>query len=125
MRILNERFYGNEPLVRYHKQPIKMSHGGMPSRSFIMSGGLNIVPWNKTQFRYYYVYSETMFREYFQSFSEITIERIYNELGNWVLDRRALETGTLWVPVSNFLGLKTVRRISKPAQSAGFKCPRV
>ncbi len=40
VRILNERFYGNEPLVRYHKQPIKMSHGGMPSRSFIMSGGL-------------------------------------------------------------------------------------
>jgi len=52
---------------------------------FIFSEGLNIVPWNKTQFRYYYVYSETMFREYFQSFSEITIERIYNELGNWVL----------------------------------------
>jgi len=50
-----------------------------------MPVGLNIVPWNKTQFRYYYVYSETMFREYFQSFSEITIERIYNELGNWVL----------------------------------------
>jgi hypothetical protein len=41
VRILNERFYGNEPLVRYHKQPIKMSHGGMPSRSFIMSGGLS------------------------------------------------------------------------------------
>ena len=29
------------------------------------------------------------------------------------------------VPVYNFLGLKTVRRILKPAQSAGFKCPRV
>ena len=41
------------------------------------------------------------------------------------LDRRALETGTLWVPISNFLGLKTVRRIFNPAQSAGLKCPRV
>jgi len=29
VRIFNERFYGNEPLVRYHKQPIQMSHGGM------------------------------------------------------------------------------------------------
>ena len=29
-----------------------------------------------------------------------------------LLDRRALETGTHRVPVSNFLGLKTVRRIS-------------
>jgi hypothetical protein len=41
------------------------------------------------------------------------------------LDRRALEIGTLWVPISNFLGLKTVRRIFNPAQSAGLKCPRV
>ena len=42
-----------------------------------------------------------------------------------ILDRRALETGTHRVSVSNFLGLKTVRRILNPAQSAGFKCPRV
>ena len=27
--------------------------------------------------------------------------------------------------VYNFLGLKTVRRILKPALCAGFKCPRV
>jgi ubiquinone/menaquinone biosynthesis C-methylase UbiE len=52
---------------------------------FIFTEGLNVVPWNGKQTRYYYVYSESMFREYFQSFSEITIESIYNECGNWIL----------------------------------------
>jgi alkylated DNA repair protein alkB family protein 8 len=52
---------------------------------FTFTEGLNIVPWNKNQTRHYYVWSETMFRNYFQSFSEITIERIYNECGNWIL----------------------------------------
>ncbi len=52
---------------------------------FTFVEGVNVVPWNRSQIRYYYVYSETMFREYFQSFSEITIERIYNECGNWIL----------------------------------------
>ena len=51
---------------------------------FTFTEGLNVVPWNKKQTRHYYVWSETMFRNYFESF-EITIERIYNECGNWIL----------------------------------------
>jgi ubiquinone/menaquinone biosynthesis C-methylase UbiE len=56
---------------------------------FKFNEGINIVPWkgrqitNKT--RYYYVYSEKMFREYFESFKEIKIIDIYYEYGNWVL----------------------------------------
>ena len=51
--------------------------------------GINIVPWkgrkNVNKIRYYFVYSEKMFRDYFESFSEITIIDIYNEVGNWIL----------------------------------------
>ena len=60
---------------------------------FTFHEGVNRVPWNKTQTRYYYVYSEAKFREYFQSFSGITIERIYNECGNWILVFRKIITG--------------------------------
>jgi ubiquinone/menaquinone biosynthesis C-methylase UbiE len=61
-----------------------------PSKSnFIFTEGINIVPWkgrqNINKIRYYFVYSEKMFREYFESFSEIKIIDIYNEFGNWVL----------------------------------------
>lgn len=51
--------------------------------------GINIVPWkgrkNINKIRYYFVYSEKMFRDYFESFSEINIIDIYNEVGNWIL----------------------------------------
>jgi hypothetical protein len=56
---------------------------------FIFDEGINIVLWkgrqelNKT--RYYYVYSEKMFREFFDNFSTIEILKIYNEVGNWIL----------------------------------------
>ena len=56
---------------------------------FIFTEGINIVPWkgrqdiNKT--RYYYVYSHKMFQEYFETFDEIKIVNIYNEVGNWIL----------------------------------------
>jgi tRNA (uracil-5-)-methyltransferase TRM9 len=52
----------------------------------VFAEGVNRVLWNGQQVRYYYGYSEVMFREYFQSFSDaITIETIYNEKGNWIL----------------------------------------
>ena len=55
--------------------------------------GVNEVPWvgkrgkrGSPKMRYYYVYSESMFREYFQSFVErLKIVAVYNEFGNWVL----------------------------------------
>jgi ubiquinone/menaquinone biosynthesis C-methylase UbiE len=51
--------------------------------------GINIVPWkgrhNINKIRYYYVYSEKMFRTYFESFTNIKIINIYNEFGNWIL----------------------------------------
>jgi ubiquinone/menaquinone biosynthesis C-methylase UbiE len=61
-----------------------------PEKSnFKFKEGINIVPWkgrkNINKIRYYFVYSEKMFREYFESFSEIKIIDIYNEFGNWVL----------------------------------------
>jgi ubiquinone/menaquinone biosynthesis C-methylase UbiE len=61
-----------------------------PEKSnFKFTEGINIVPWkgrkNINKIRYYYVYSEKMFREYFESFMEIKIIDIYNEFGNWVL----------------------------------------
>jgi ubiquinone/menaquinone biosynthesis C-methylase UbiE len=61
-----------------------------PEKSnFKFTEGINIVPWkgrkNINKIRYYYVYSEKMFREYFESFVEIKIIDIYNEFGNWVL----------------------------------------
>jgi SAM-dependent methyltransferase len=56
---------------------------------FNFHDGINIVMWkgrqdlNKT--RYYYVYNYTMFLEFFTSFVEIEIIKIYNEVGNWIL----------------------------------------
>jgi hypothetical protein len=51
--------------------------------------GVNVVPWkgrkNIDKTRYYFVYSEQMFKEYFEQFSDIQIENIYNEAGNWVM----------------------------------------
>jgi ubiquinone/menaquinone biosynthesis C-methylase UbiE len=58
-------------------------------KKFKFTEGINIVPWkgrqelNKT--RYYYVYSEKMFREFFEKFTEIKICKIYNEVGNWII----------------------------------------
>ena len=61
-----------------------------PEKSnFNFSEGINIVPWkgrkNVNKIRYYFVYTEKIFREYFESFSEIKIIDIYNEFGNLVL----------------------------------------
>jgi len=60
-----------------------------PKSNFKFNEGVNIVPWkgrkNINKIRYYFVYSEKMFREYFESFSEVKIINIYNEFGNWVL----------------------------------------
>ena len=61
-----------------------------PEKSnFKFTEGINIVPWkgrkNINKIRYYFVYSEKMFRDYFESFSEINIIDIYNEVGNWIL----------------------------------------
>jgi ubiquinone/menaquinone biosynthesis C-methylase UbiE len=61
-----------------------------PEKSnFKFKEGINIVPWKGrksiNKIRYYYVYSEKMFREYFESFMEIKIIDLYNEFGNWVL----------------------------------------
>jgi len=50
--------------------------------------GVNIVPWKGKDIiktRYYYVYSEEMFLNFFMKYDEITIIKIYNEVGNWVL----------------------------------------
>jgi ubiquinone/menaquinone biosynthesis C-methylase UbiE len=56
---------------------------------FIFTEGINIVPWKGRQdinkIRYYYVYSQKMFQEYFETFTEIKIINIYNEVGNWIL----------------------------------------
>ena len=56
---------------------------------FKFTEGINIVPWKGRQeinrIRYYYVYSQKMFQEYFETFSEIKIINIYNEVGNWIL----------------------------------------
>jgi len=59
-------------------------------KKFKFHEGINIVPWkgrkelNKT--RYYYVYSEKMFRDFFNNFNmRIEIIKIYNEVGNWII----------------------------------------
>jgi len=59
-------------------------------KKFKFTEGINIVPWkgrkdlNKT--RYYYVYSEKMFRDFFNNFNmRIEIIKIYNEVGNWII----------------------------------------
>ena len=58
--------------------------------NFTFTIGINEVPWkgrkriNKT--RFYFVYSEEMFKEYFSKYdSQIEIMNIYNEVGNWIL----------------------------------------
>ena len=58
--------------------------------NFTFEVGVNLVPWkgrkgiNKT--RYYYVYSEKIFREFFMKYeSHIEIKNIYNEVGNWII----------------------------------------
>ena len=59
-------------------------------KKFKFHEGINVVPWkgrkelNKT--RYYYVYSEKMFLDFFTKFNErIQIIKIYNEVGNWTI----------------------------------------
>jgi ubiquinone/menaquinone biosynthesis C-methylase UbiE len=60
-----------------------------PNNDFVFTEGVNIVPWvgkkNINKIRYYYVYSEKMFRDFFQSIKEIQIISIYNEVGNWII----------------------------------------
>jgi ubiquinone/menaquinone biosynthesis C-methylase UbiE len=58
--------------------------------NFTFEIGINLVPWkgrkgiNKT--RYYYVYNEKIFREFFMKYeSQIEIKNIYNEVGNWII----------------------------------------
>lgn len=56
---------------------------------FKFHDGINIVMWKGRQdlnkIRYYYVYNYNMFLEFFSSFNEIEILKIYNEVGNWIL----------------------------------------
>jgi alkylated DNA repair protein alkB family protein 8 len=56
---------------------------------FTFTEGINKVPWKSNakeiQTRFYYVYSEQMFRDTFESRSEIRILKLYNEMGNWIL----------------------------------------
>ena len=58
-------------------------------KKFKFNEGINIVPWKGrmelNKIRYYYVYSEKMFREFFNSFINIEIIKIYNEVGNWII----------------------------------------
>jgi len=61
----------------------------MKYKKFKFHEGINTVMWkgrqdlNKT--RYYYVYSEKMFRDFFSIFKNIEIMKIYNEVGNWII----------------------------------------
>ena len=55
---------------------------------FKFTKGVNIVPWkgkDDTKTRYYYVYNEEMFLHFFMKYEQITINKIYNEVGNWIL----------------------------------------
>ena len=58
-------------------------------KKFKFDEGINIVPWKGrmelNKIRYYYVFSEKMFREFFNNFSTIEIIKIYNEVGNWII----------------------------------------
>ena len=51
--------------------------------------GINIVMWKGRQdlnkIRYYYVYSEKMFRDFFEKYTNIKICKIYNQVGNWII----------------------------------------
>ena len=59
------------------------------TKKFKFHEGINTVMWkgrqelNKT--RYYYVYSEVMFHNFFSKFSNMEILKIYNEVGNWII----------------------------------------
>jgi len=58
--------------------------------NFTFTVGINPVPWKGrkgiNKMRYYYVYSEEMFREYFAKYdSQIEVMNIYNEVGNWII----------------------------------------
>ena len=58
--------------------------------NFTFEVGINEVPWKGrkriNKIRYYFVYSEQMFREYFAKYdSQIEIMNIYNEVGNWII----------------------------------------
>lgn len=56
---------------------------------FKFNEGINVVLWKGryelNKIRYYYVYSEDMFRKFFDKFSNIEIMKIYNEVGNWII----------------------------------------
>jgi len=58
---------------------------------FSFHEGVNIVPWkgniikDHINIRYYYVYNEEMFINFFMKYDEINILEIYNEVGNWVI----------------------------------------
>jgi alkylated DNA repair protein alkB family protein 8 len=56
---------------------------------FSFHEGINIVMWKGkkelNKIRYYYVYSEKMFYEFFSKFLNIEIINIYNEVGNWII----------------------------------------
>jgi ubiquinone/menaquinone biosynthesis C-methylase UbiE len=58
-------------------------------KKFKFSEGINIVPWKGrmelNKIRYYYVFSEKMFRDFFNNFINIEIIKIYNEVGNWII----------------------------------------
>ena len=58
-------------------------------KKFKFNEGINIVPWKGrkelNKIRYYYVYSEKMFREFFNQYNKIKICSIYNEVGNWII----------------------------------------
>jgi SAM-dependent methyltransferase len=56
---------------------------------FSFHEGINIVMWKGkkelNKIRYYYVYSEKMFCEFFSKFLNIEIINIYIEVGNWII----------------------------------------
>lgn len=58
-------------------------------KKFKFHEGINIVPWKGRQelnkIRYYYVFSEKMFRDFFNRFEDIEILKVYNEVGNWIV----------------------------------------
>ena len=58
-------------------------------KKFKFHEGINIVPWKGRQelnkIRYYYVFSEKMFRDFFNIFEDIEILKVFNEVGNWII----------------------------------------
>lgn len=48
--------------------------------------GDNFVSWNNKYQRYYYVYNKSMINEYLNAVNDlITVKRVYNEKGNWII----------------------------------------